>query len=502
MASSPARATGFVPLGACRRAFFRALVVAATGLSGASGPGVSGLHAETVVQGELSGGEWTEAASPYHAAADIELPAGTALAIQAGVELRLDPGVSIVIRGSLDVLGTEEKPVRWVRADASRPWGGAAFRGASSAGTLDHLELAGPSRVAGEDRIAFKIDGKARVTLRKCWFHDFPEVAIDSSGGSELVVQDSLVENSMEAIHTARSYALIEGTTVRNVTGYSDSIDFDYETTPRSVIRNCIIENNEDDDGIDLQGSSALIENTIIRGVKAGKAISIDLVSTPTIRGVLVYDCLWGLVVKDSTTAQFQQCTVTRCDVGVKVYNKVSGAGGGHMTADSLIVWGNRSAIEVDALSSLELTYSLVAGGYAGVGNIDLDPRFVDPAAADFRLLPGSPAIGTGKDSVDMGAMPPVEVPPITFIRGDANGDRSLDIADAVTIILYLFNKGATPICLDALDADDALSIEITDAIYVLSLLFLGGPAPPAPFPDPGTDPTTGDPVSCAGGAS
>ena len=110
--------------------------------------------------------------------------------------------------------------------------------------------------------------------------------------------------------------------------------------------------------------------------------------------------------------------------------------------------------------------------------------------------------IGTGKDGVDMGALPPVDVPAITFIRGDANGDRTIDIADAVTIILYLFSKGVTPICLDALDADDTLSIEITDAIYVLSLLFLGGPAPPAPVPDPGMDPTTCDPLGCAGGES
>ncbi len=459
--------------------------------------GVEALSAETVVQGTLDGGEWTEAGSPYHATADLDLPAGRTLAVRADVEVRFDPGVSLVVGGELSVLGTVEKPVRFLRADPGKPWAGVAFRGSASVGTLDHLELSGASAVKGETRIAFKVDGKAKVTLRNSWFHDFTEVAIDATGGSELVVQDSLVENSMEAIHTAYSYTLIEGTTVRHVHGYSDSIDLDYETTPRSVIRNCVIDDNSDDDGIDLQGSSALVEDVVIRGVRTGKAISMDLVSTPLIRGVTVYDCMWGFVVKDSTTARFERCTVTRCDIGLKIYEKTSGAGGGHMTADSMIVWDNVKNTEVDAKSTLALTYSLIGGGYAGAGNIDADPLFADPAASDFRLLPGSPAIGSGKDGVDMGALPPAGPPVPVFVRGDANGDATVDLSDAVFTLYYLFQGPVVPPCLDALDADDLRGAEISDVVYLLSFLFLTGASPPAPYPDAGPDPTTDDPLDC-----
>ena len=43
---------------------------------------------------------------------------------------------------------------------------------------------------------------------------------------------------------------------------------------------------------------------------------------------------------------------------------------------------------------------------------------------------------------------------------------------------------------MDAADANDDGSIDIADAIYLLSYLFGGGDQPPPPFPDPGIDPT------------
>lgn len=73
----------------------------------------------------------------------------------------------------------------------------------------------------------------------------------------------------------------------------------------------------------------------------------------------------------------------------------------------------------------------------------------------------------------------------LTFIRGDANGDGSLDISDAVTILIHLFAGGAT-LSPRAADANDDGALNISDAVYVLDYLFTGGPEPPPPFPEPG----------------
>ena len=55
-------------------------------------------------------------------------------------------------------------------------------------------------------------------------------------------------------------------------------------------------------------------------------------------------------------------------------------------TLDSFIVWGNKTSIMLDALSTISITFSDVEGGYEGVGNENVDPLFVDASAADFHL--------------------------------------------------------------------------------------------------------------------
>ncbi|MBI4605494.1 MAG: right-handed parallel beta-helix repeat-containing protein [Planctomycetes bacterium] len=467
------------------------------------------LRAETAVRGTVQSSEWTEAGSPYHVTGTVVIPEGLDFKIEAGVVVSFDPGESLVVQGTLAAEGTEARPIVFLPHDAGGTWGGVLFLGKAANGQIDYLELSRatkPSHDGTERAGAFSVVNGARVRLVHAWFHDFGGVVIDSSGGSELVVQDTTIEDSREAIHSANGYALVERTTIRRVTGYSDCIDFDNESTPRSVIRDCVLEDNAEDDGIDLGGSSALVENVVIRGVKAGKAISIDQVCTPTIRNVLVHDCMWGLVVKDKSTPVFDHCTVSRCEVGVKCYNKISGAGGGHGAADSMVIWGNEESVAVDDLSTFDMTHSICGGGYPGEGNLDLDPLFVDPERADFHLREGSPAIGAGKDGTDMGAFPsgappppPPPPPPAPFVRGEANGDGDIDVGDPVALLLVLF-RGAAPGCPDALDADDSGNVDVTDAVYLLRFLFLGGPAPPAPFPDPGTDPTEDDPYECKGG--
>ncbi|MBI4584689.1 MAG: PKD domain-containing protein [Planctomycetes bacterium] len=83
-----------------------------------------------------------------------------------------------------------------------------------------------------------------------------------------------------------------------------------------------------------------------------------------------------------------------------------------------------------------------------------------------------------------------------TFVRGDANADGSIDIADPVAALLRIFLGGPELSCMDAADADDNGTIEVTDAIRILGYLFLRGPAPESPFPDCGVDPP-GDPLDC-----
>jgi subtilisin family serine protease len=70
------------------------------------------------------------------------------------------------------------------------------------------------------------------------------------------------------------------------------------------------------------------------------------------------------------------------------------------------------------------------------------------------------------------------------FLRGDSNHDGTLDISDAIFILVHFFVPGAGSelTCERAADANDDGTVDISDAISTLSYLFLSGTMP-APFP-------------------
>ena len=137
-------------------------------------------------------------------------------------------------------------------------------------------------------------------------------------------------------------------------------------------------------------------------------------------------------------------------------------------------------------------------------GRRDLDGV---PGAADAR--PGAPGallvgiFGIGKEPTGgrsafeaLRGRACLEGTAPRFIRGDANEDGSVDLSDAVSILIQLFLGGVATTCDDADDANDDGESNISDAISLLGFLFLGGAAPPAPFPECGEDPTE-DELGC-----
>jgi hypothetical protein len=91
----------------------------------------------------------------------------------------------------------------------------------------------------------------------------------------------------------------------------------------------------------------------------------------------------------------------------------------------------------------------------------------------------------------------PVPAAAVPFTRGDVNQGGRIDITDAIRILEKLFTGGQGVGCDDAADVDDDGSLTVSDPISLLGALFHGGPAPSAPFPSCGEDPTE-DGLSCA----
>ncbi|MBN1421833.1 MAG: hypothetical protein JXP34_23870 [Planctomycetes bacterium] len=85
----------------------------------------------------------------------------------------------------------------------------------------------------------------------------------------------------------------------------------------------------------------------------------------------------------------------------------------------------------------------------------------------------------------------------VAFVRGDVTHDSTVNLGDAVALVHYLFQAGASPWCLDAADSNDDGRIDISDPTFLLFFLFLQGDMPRAPYPSPGVDPTFLDPFTC-----
>lgn len=62
--------------------------------------------------------------------------------------------------------------------------------------------------------------------------------------------------------------------------------------------------------------------------------------------------------------------------------------------------------------------------------------------------------------------------------RGDANGDNSLNIGDAVYLISYIFKGGPSPNPLDLGDANCDGGVNIGDAVNIINYIFGGGSIP------------------------
>ena len=122
----------------------------------------------------------------------------------------------------------------------------------------------------------------------------------------------------------------------------------------------------------------------------------------------------------------------------------------------------------------------------------------------DLGSPPVSNVMVVGGASLDAafedGAIALNPVVTVDFIRGDANADARVNIADGVWIINELFLGGPANPCPISSDSNGDGNTDAGDAIYIFNYRFLDGPMPTAPYPSCGQ---VGDqtPEDCAASA-
>jgi len=138
-----------------------------------------------------------------------------------------------------------------------------------------------------------------------------------------------------------------------------------------------------------------------------------------------------------------RNCTVAGnvCDASIRG-NGLQVEGASEVDVNSCIFWSNGGDdFSTDGTSTLRVAYTASQEAIDGTGNISVDPRFVDEAAADYRLAAGSPCVDAGDPAapgsggrVDMGRFERAADPPATDVPddqdpGDVSDDRPTDAA-------------------------------------------------------------------------
>lgn len=179
------------------------------------------------------------------------------------------------------------------------------------------------------------------------------------------------------------------------------------------VIRNCI-----------FRGNNASIYGGGVENYKTGTIVFENCIfwaNTASYGG--------GVDNGHGSTPEFINCTIYG--------NSASSAGGGvnNINAGTLaqftncIIYGNNTGVSNTNGGACNITYSDVQGGFAGTGNMEEDPAFVNPVNGDFSLPSSSPVIDAG----DKSALAPF-VPDLA---------TALDLAGETRIVANKVDMGA-----------------------------------------------------------
>ncbi len=374
---------------------------------------------------------------PWHVTSTVTVPAGVTLTIGPGATLFFDPGTSLVVNGRLIAEGTPYERISLTKMPGSTSWAGLQFKNAKQESrlayvTMEYCDSGSAAIVADHAKVAMDHIIWTAHTKMYLSFDD-----------SSMILKNSILPSiqSQELVHfwgmPADGYALIEGNWFGTTSGYNDVIDFTGGQRPGPIGR--FINNTfsgASDDGIDLDAADAHVEGNVFMHMHqdAPRDTLSHAVTTGTEYGEysrvtavrnLFYDVDHAFLSKDDGFVTAVSNTVVHATRAVaNMYEARSGQwqgkgfyGDGNIFHDVAHLFANPDwAGHPTAITMNNSIFPVIEGDplvWDGSGDLEnADPLLVrdvnitDPSR-DMRLLPSSPAIGTGANGRDMGGVVP-----------------------------------------------------------------------------------------------
>jgi len=402
---------------------------------------------------------WKAAQGPYRVNGELAIAADTTLTIEPGTTVFFDPGARLSIRGQLIAEGTEYQPIRFTRTpQTGGTWNGIQFKGTSADNRLRWAILEygrtndGMLGVEGStllvEHVTFDHTDLRRVrtqgsslVVRDCVFTDIFDA-------NQSPTTDNLSEHIWGSVSAGGQF-LAEHNIFGRVKGHNDCIDVDGPSRPAGVIEIC--DNTflgGGDDALDLEGDAHIEGNLFMHFHKDrfntiagnGNVISAGAGKDYVVVRNVFYDADHVAQVKDGAFMTFVNNTAVQI-TGSALYFELPGhtlGPGRGAYVDGCIFWRAAEPLfdQTARVSQLTVNRSILPEAWHVLGSDDIeaDPLFVDPNA-DWHLLPGSVAKGTGPWGLDRGAY----VPAGAVIQGAPDS-----VTGQTTVVLTVGGPGIT----------------------------------------------------------
>ena len=306
------------------------------------GVGVSG----TIVSGPSVSGTWRKSQSPYIVTGDIRIPRSRTLTIEPGVVVTFAGRFSLTVgyRATLRASGTEQDKIVFTASDTEKGWSGIRLLNSGADDTLSHCTIQYAKKPSSSGGGLLDLLGGAILCSS-------PE---DEEPGFPIPSSPTIDYCLITHNHARRGGAIM-------CTDESEAI----------ITNNTIVDNSAEIDGgaFALYYAYCVMANNVIAANSAGAVggAIMNYLGCPLItNNTMVHNRPSAMHLEVTTVfgLAFETCVIV-----------------------NNIIWDNEVFLSEEVVDGeYEIQYNDIQGGWAGTGNIDVDPLFADPGAGDYHL--------------------------------------------------------------------------------------------------------------------